>query len=73
MHDSATVPVPMIVEEGGRKKVVEFREPKGKGMATCPKGPEAGIGESSLSPQRLGGRCSVSGCVLVESPSRILT
>lgn len=60
MHDAATVPVPMIVEEGGRKKV-EFREPKGKGKATCPKGPEAGIGESSLSPQRLGAdRCSVS-------------
>lgn len=61
IHDAATVPVPMIVEEGGRKKVVEFREPKGKGKAACPIGQEAGIGESSLSLQRLGGRCSVSG------------
>lgn len=73
MHDAATVPVPMIVEEGGRKKVVELREPKGKGKATCPKDPEAELGESSLSPQRLGGRCSVSGCILVESPPRKLT
>lgn len=61
MHDATTVAVPMIVEEGGRKKVVEFREPKGKGKATCHIDQETGIGESSLSLQRLGGRCSVSG------------
>lgn len=65
--------MPVIVEEGGGKKVVELREPKGKGKATCSKDPEAELGESSLSPQRLGGRCSVSACILVESPPRKLT
>lgn len=49
MHDAATVPVPMIVEEGGKRKVVEVRESKGKGKATSPRGSEARTGESSLS------------------------
>lgn len=61
-HDASSVPIPIIVEDGGKKTVIEVREPKGKEkVAVGSQDSELGVGESSLSRRDWGAGWSVSG------------